>query len=122
MDRRKFVAVGAGAIAASATGAVAAVAAKPARVAQRVTLSGWIEPAGRGPGHYFVLGPDAGFGDPAAPHVEAWPRNLTLVLPRDATQMRTGAVTIEGRLHRGRFVDLPTGHAAAAVLTDATVV
>jgi len=122
MDRRKFVAVGAGAIAVSATGAVARAAARSPKSAERVTLTGWIEPASRGPGHYFVLGPNAGYGDPAAAQVEAWPSNLTLVLPRDTTQMRTGRVTLTGRLHRGRFVDLPTGHAAAAVLTDAVLV
>jgi hypothetical protein len=121
MDRRKFVAVGAGAIAASATGAVAG-GLGAAGAGQRVTLAGWIEPAARGPGHYFVLGPQAGFADPAASHVEAWPQHLTLVLPRNPTQMRAGKVTLSGRLHRGRFVDAPTGHAAAAVLTDAILV
>ena|ERR1022692_697726 len=123
MDRRKFVAVGVGAIAVSATGAAASVLGdKAARAGERVTMSGWVQRAGRGPGHYFVFGPDAGVSDPAVKHVDDWPRDLTLVLPSDAEKMRTGQVTLRGTLYRGKFVDTATGHAATAVLTEAILV
>jgi hypothetical protein len=123
MDRRKFVAASAGAIAVTATGAAAGVLGQTtARAAERVTLSGWVQRAIRGPGHYFVLGPDASVADPAVKHAADWPRELTLVLPSDAGAMRIGAVTLQGKLYRGKFVDTPTGHAAAAVLTEAVLV
>ena len=85
-------------------------------------MSGWVKQADRGPGHYFVLGPDAGVFDPAARHADDWPRHLTLVLPADAAKMRTGKVTLQGRLYRGKFRDEATGHAASAVLADAVLV
>jgi len=123
MDRRKFVAAGAGVMAVTATGAAASVLRETSpRAGQRVTLSGWISPASRGPGHYFVLGPDAGVSDPAASQVERWPPQLTLVLPADAAKMRAGKATLQGRLYRGKFIDRATGHAASAVLTEATLV
>ena len=123
MDRRKFVAASAGAIAVTATGAVAGVLGQnTARTGERVTLSGFVQRASRGPGHYFVLGPDASVVDPAVRHVDDWPRELTLVLPADAAKMRTGPVTLHGRLYRGKFTDTPTGHAATSVLTDAVLV
>src|SRR5581483_588507 len=86
---------------------------------ERVTLSGWIQPAAMGPGHYFVLGPRADLADPRAADPNQWPQDLTLVYPADPRTMRPGAATLEGRFYRGRFKDLPTGHAASAVLTDA---
>jgi hypothetical protein len=123
MDRRKFVAASAGVIAVSATGAAASVLGlDTARSGQRVTISGWVQSATRGPGHYFVFGPDASVGDPAVRNAEDWPRELTMVLPADAAQMQTGAVTLTGRLSRGKFTDTPTGHAATSVLTDAVLV
>jgi hypothetical protein len=123
MDRRKFVAASAGALAVSATGASAgALGQGGARAGERVTISGWVGCATRGPGHYFVFGPDASVVDPAARHVDDWPRQLTLVLPADAGKMRTGAVTLQGKLYRGNFTDVPTGHAATAVLTEAVLV
>src|ERR1700676_54303 len=104
MNRRKFVAAGAGAVAVTATGAAASVLRHDSqRAGERVTMSGWISPAGRGPGHYFVLGPDAGVSDPAASHVDQWPSQLTLVLPADAAKMRPGKATLQGRLFRGKF-------------------
>jgi hypothetical protein len=121
MDRRKFVAAGAGVLAVTASGAAAGVLGDN-RAGERVTLSGWITPASRGPGHYFVLGPDAGVADPSSEQVEQWPSQLTLVLPADATKMRPGKATVQGRLFRGRFVDHATGRASAAVLTDAALV
>jgi hypothetical protein len=123
MDRRTFVAAGAGVLALSATGAAAGVLGQdPARVGERVTISGWIAPAARGPGHYFVLGPDAGLTDPAASHPDQWPQQLTMVFPSDATALSPGKVTLRGKLYRGKFMDEATGHAATAVMTDATLV
>jgi hypothetical protein len=123
MDRRRFVAAGAGIVAVTATGAVAGVLGVTSKGGgERVTMSGWISPARRGPGHYFVLGPDAGVSDPAATQVDHWPQHLTLVLPSDATKLRAGRVTLQGRLYRGKVVDLPTGHVATSVLTEATLV
>ena len=122
MDRRTFVAASAGAIAVSASGATAGVLGQHAVGAgERVTISGWVARATRGPGHYFVLGPDASVGDPAVRHVDDWPRQLTLVLPADTEKMRTGAVTLQGRLYRGKFTDTPTGHATTSVLPDAVL-
>jgi hypothetical protein len=123
MDRRKFVAAGAGVLAVTATGATAGVLGKTsAQAGERVTLAGWIAPAARGPGHYFVLGPDAGVVDPAIDSADQWPRQLTMVLPKDARDLRPGKVTLHGKLYRGKFVDQATGHAAAAVMTEATIV
>ena len=123
MNRRKFVAVGAGAVAVTATQATAGILKQPLRGAgERVTLSGWIQPAARGPGHYFVLGPRAEFSDPGAADYSLWPDELTLVLPADQHAMRTGSATLEGRFWRGRFKDAATGHAARAVLTEARLV
>jgi len=123
MDRRKFVAAGAGVLAVTATGATAGILVKTAGpVGERVTLSGWIAPAARGPGHYFVLGPDAGVIDPAINSTDQWPRQLTLVLPKDTQVLRPGKVTLQGKLYRGKFKDEATGHAASAVMTEATIV
>jgi hypothetical protein len=123
MDRRKFVAAGAGAIAVTATGAVAGVLGETSqRAGERVTITGWVSPASRGPGHYFVFGPDATVSDPAVTRVELWPQQLTLVLPSDAGKMRAGKVTLRGRLYRGKVVDAATGHVANAVLTEATLI
>src|SRR5476651_1265518 len=123
MDRRKFVVAGAGVMAVTATGAAAGILRQNGqRAGERVTMSGWISPAARGPGHYFVFGPDAGVTDPAASHVGEWPPQLTLVLPADATKMRAGKATLQGRLFRGKFIDGATGHAATAVLTEAALV
>jgi hypothetical protein len=123
MDRRKFVIAGAGAVAVTATGAAANVLGDNlARKGERVTISGWITPASRGPGHYFVLGPDAGLSDPAVKRAEQWPQQLTLVFPADAHKLRPGKATLTGRLFRGKFVDDATGHAATAVLTEAALV
>ena len=123
MNRRMFVAVGATAIAVTATQAAANVLGQHLEGAgERVTLSGWIQPAARGPGHYFVFGPRAEISDPAAADYGQWPDDLTLVLPAEATAMRPGKATIEGRFYRGRFKDLATGHTALAVLTEARLV
>ena len=123
MDRRKFVAAGAGVLAVTATGAAANVVGENlSRKGERVTISGWITPASRGPGHYFVFGPDAAVIDPAVKRAEQWPPRLTLVFPADATKIGRGKVTLTGRLFRGKFVDGATGHAAAAVLTEAALV
>jgi hypothetical protein len=123
MNRRKFVAVGAGAVAVTATQATAAILAQPLKGAgEHVTLSGWIQPAARGPGHYFVLGPRAAFSDPGAADFSQWPDELTLVFPAHQQALRSGKATLEGRLWRGRFKDAATGHAARAVLTEARLV
>lgn len=123
MDRRKFVAAGAGVLAATATGATAGILGKKlATVGERVTMSGWIAPAARGPGHYFVLGPDAGVVDPAVGGAEQWPQQLTLVLPKDTQALSPGKVILQGKLYRGKFKDEATGHVAGAVMTEATLV
>ena len=123
MNRRKFVAVGAGAVAVTATQATAGILAQPLKGAgEHVTISGWIQPATRGPGHYFVLGPRAEFSDPEAADFSQWPDELTLVFPADQHAVRCGKATLEGRLWRGRFKDAATGHAARAVLTEARLV
>ena len=123
MDRRKFVAAGVGVLAVTASGASAGILGKTsARVGERVTMSGWIAPAARGPGHYFVLGPDAGVIDPAVARAEQWPEQLTLVLPKDVGAMIPGKVTLQGRLYRGKFIDHSTGHAARAIMTESTIV
>ena len=123
MDRRKFVAVGAGAVAVSATQVTAGILAQPLKGAgEHVTLSGWIQPAACGPGHYFVLGPRAAFSDPGAAEFSQWPDELTLVFPADARDMTPGKARLEGRFWRGRFKDAATGHAARAVLTEARLV
>jgi hypothetical protein len=120
MNRRKFVAIGAGAVAATASNATANILAKrPPVVGERVTLTGWIRPGAGGPGHYFILGPHADVVDPRAAEFGQWPDTLTLVFPADATAIRPGPATLTGRLHRGRFRDVATGHAARAVLTEA---
>ena len=123
MNRRTFVAVSAGAVAVTASNAAAGILEKQPSVAgQRATLSGWIQPAARGPGHYFVLGPHAQISDPRAAEFDQWPEGLTLVYPADTAALGPGPVTLEGRLHRGRYVDRVTGHAARAVLTEARLV
>ena len=123
MDRRTFVAVGASAAALTATAAAAGVLPVAPRAAgERVTISGWMRPAATGPGHYFILGPSAGIADPRAEELAQWPDELTLVYPRDAAAMRAGKVTLEGRLDRGRFKDMATGHASRRVLADARLV
>ncbi len=123
MNRRTFVAVGASAAAVTAGSAAAGILDKHLPGAgERVTLSGWIQPASRGPGHYFVLGPRAEIADPRAADFSQWPDDLTLVFPADRSAMRTGKVTLEGRFYRGRFKDAATGHAARAVLAEARLV
>ncbi|HXQ15645.1 MAG TPA: hypothetical protein VN814_13575 [Caulobacteraceae bacterium] len=123
MDRRKFVVAGAGVMAVTATGAAASVLGENITLGgKRVTIAGWITPAGRGPGHYFVLGPDAGVTDPAVQRADQWPPQLTLVLPADARKIKPGKATLTGRLFRGKFIDGATGHAATAVLTEAALV
>lgn len=124
MNRRTFVAVGASA---AALGAATNAASQITKLSspgkgERVRLSGWLKPAARGPGHYFVLGPHAGVTDPASADFGRWPDDLTLIYPLDAQAMRPGQATVEGRLHRGRFTDLSTGHVSRAVLTDARLV
>ena len=123
MNRRTFVAAGAVTITVSATAATAGVLQEhlPA-VGERATLSGWIQPAARGPGHYFIFGPCAEVGDPATEDFDLWPKELTLVYPADARTLRPGKATLEGRLYRGRFKDLATGHAAGQVLVEARLV
>lgn len=120
MNRRTFVAVGASAVAVTASNATADILGKrPSVVGERVTLSGWIQPGARGPGHYFIFGPHVDIGDPRAAEFGQWPEGLTLVYPADAAAIRPGPATLEGRLHRGRYRDNVTGHAARAVLTEA---
>ena len=123
MNRRKFVAVGASAVALTAGSATAGILNEHLkRAGEKVTLTGWIRPAADGPGHYFVFGPRANIGDPRAADFAQWPDELTLVFPADRDAMRPGKATLEGRLHRGRFRDIATGHAARAVLTEARLV
>jgi hypothetical protein len=123
MNRRMFVAVGASAVAVTATQAAAGVLEQHLQGAgERVTLSGWIQPAAAGPGHYFVFGPRAEIVDPRAGDYSQWPDDLTLVFPADKGGIRPGKATIEGRLYRGRFKDAATGHAARAVLVEARLV
>lgn len=114
MNRRTFVAVSAGAIAVTATNASAGILGER-RLArgEQIRLSGLMQPAARGPGHYFVFAPD-GVGGLAT--------DGALVFPADARAMRTGRVTLEGRLYRGKFKDETTGQAAAAVVTGARLV
>ena len=69
-----------------------------------------------------MFGPDAAVIDPAVKRAEQWPPRLTLVFPADAAKIGRGKVTLTGRLFRGKFVDGATGHAAAAVLTEAALV
>jgi hypothetical protein len=122
MNRRRFVAVGAVAVAATATDAAADILGQRLkRAGERVTLSGWIRPATAGPGHYFIFGPHANIADPRAAELSQWPDDLTLVYPA-AEGLKPGKVTLQGRLHRGRFRDEATGHAARAVLTEARLV
>jgi hypothetical protein len=123
MNRRIFVMVGASAVALATGASAAAILDRRSKGAgQRVTLTGWIQPAARGPGHYFVFGPHPLIADPRAADFGEWPDELTLVLPADVAAMRPGKATLEGRLHRGRFRDVATGHAARAVLTEARLV
>jgi len=114
MNRRTFVAVSAGAIAVTATNASAGILGA-GRLAggERVRLSGLMQPAAQGPGHYFVFAAD-GVSGPAT--------DGTLVFPADARAMRTGKVTLEGTFYRGKFKDETTGHAAASVVTGARLV
>lgn len=76
----------------------------------RLLLEGWLRPAPEGPGHMFVF-TDAENGPIDQRHVR--------VYPADAKKMSTGFVQLEGRYFEGKFVDLPTGKSAPAVLTDA---
>jgi hypothetical protein len=69
-----------------------------------------------------VLGPHAQISDPRAAAFDQWPEGLTLVYPADTAALRPGPATLEGRLHRGRYVDRVTGHAARVVLTEARLV
>ena len=109
-------------MAVTATGAAASVLGEnAARKGERVTISGWITPARRGPGHYFVFGPDAAVSDPAVKRADQWPQQLTLVFPTDARKLKPGKATLTGRLFHGKFVDGATGHAARAVLTEAAL-
>lgn len=75
-----------------------------------------------GPGHCFALSKTLQLTDPCSEDVADWPEGLVRVYPRDAAKMRDGKVEIVGRLSVGRFVDAPTGLAAAVVLTDARIV
>lgn len=123
MNRRAFATLGAGALAMAATGAAAEVLkAGPSKRGETVVLSGWLASASNGAAHYFVLGPDARVADPGSTEPAAWPRDLTIVLPADASKLGPGKVSLKGQLYRGRFKDVVTGRAATAVLTDATPV
>jgi hypothetical protein len=114
MNRRTFVAVSAGAIAVTATNASAGIlGGRPLIRGEQVRLSGLMQPAARGPGHYFVFAPD-GAGGPGT--------DGALVFPADARAMRSGKVTLEGTLYRGKFKDETTGQAAASVLANARLV
>ena len=109
MDRRTFVAASASAIGLTA-GAGALLARGDIR-GERVILSGWVEPVAKGPGHLFRLRADQqGAGE------------AIVVLPSDASAMRSGKVTVQGRLFRAKFRDETTGHTGSSVLTDATLV
>jgi hypothetical protein len=120
MNRRTFSLIGAGALALT-TAPAAVASSQRAKVGERVVLSGWLTPASRGADHYYVLGADPFVTDPAVEDLAQWPRDLTMVLPADARAMRTGKVTLQGRLYRGRFTDAPTGRTAGAVLVGATL-
>jgi hypothetical protein len=110
MNRRTFVAVGASAIAVTATTASADVLGqRPGLKGTPVRLSGRMQPATRGPGHYFVFTPDNSLG-------------AVMVLPADAAAMRLGKVMVEGRLLSGKFKDESTGQPAQSVLIDARLV
>jgi hypothetical protein len=123
MNRRTLIAAGASVVAVTASSATAGILNEHLkRAGEKVTLSGWMRPAAAGPGHYFVLGPHADIGDPRAADFAQWPDELTLVFPADKTALRAGKATLEGRLHRGRYRDIVTGHAARAVLTEARFV
>lgn len=123
MNRRTLIAAGASVVAVTASSATAGVLNEHLkRAGEKVTLTGWICPAAAGPGHYFVFGPHAGVGDPRAADFAQWPDELTLIFPAAQTTIRAGKATLEGRLHRGRYRDAATGHAARAVLTDARLV
>jgi hypothetical protein len=108
MDRRTFVAAGVSAVGVVAAG-VGEVLFQPGIRGERVRLSGWMAPSGKGAGHFFLFKPE-GEGEAA------------MVLPSDSRAMRAGRVTVEGRLYRGRFRDETTGHRAGAVLLEASLV
>jgi sarcosine oxidase gamma subunit len=73
------------------------------------TLSGRLEAAGEGPGHYFVLHEPTG--------------DQILVFAAAGAALRPGQATVRGGLHRGgRYRDEVTGRAANAVLTQAVPV
>ena len=123
MNWRTLIAAGASVVAVTAGSATAGILNEHLkRAGEKVTLSGWIRPAAAGPGHYFVFGPHADIGDPRAADFGQWPDELTLVFPASQTALRAGKATLEGRLHRGRYRDAATGHAARAVLTEARLV
>ncbi len=123
MNRRTLIAAGASVVAVTASSATAGILHEHlGHAGGKVTLSGWIRPAAAGPGHYFVFGPHADISDPRAAEFAQWPDELTLVFPADRATMRAGKATLEGRLHRGRYRDVATGHAARAVLTEARLV
>jgi hypothetical protein len=123
MNRRTLIAAGASVVAVTASSATAGILNEHfKRTGEKVTLSGWLRPAAAGPGHYFVFGPHANIADPRAADFAQWPDELTLVFPADQAAMRAGKATLEGRLHRGRYRDGATGHAARAVLTEARLV
>jgi hypothetical protein len=120
MNRRTFTFSGVGGLAVATAGAALAKARK-ARLGEPVVLSGWLTSASSGASHYFVLGNGPLVTDPAASEPAQWPRDLTMVLPADVGAMRTGKVSLKGRLYRGAFKDASTGRAAAAVLVGATL-
>jgi hypothetical protein len=123
MNRRTLIAAGASVVAVTASSATAGILNEHlGRAGEKATLSGWLRPAAAGPGHYFVFGPHADIADPRAADFAQWPDELTLVFPADQAAMRAGKATLEGRLHRGRYRDGATGHAARAVLTEARLV
>jgi hypothetical protein len=120
MNRRTFTFTSAGAFALATAGAAAAKA-RQARLGERVVLTGWLTSASNGASHYYVLGNNPFVADPAVEDLAQWPRDLTMVLPKDTREIRTGKVSLQGRLFRGNFKDMPTGRSAAAVLVGATL-
>jgi hypothetical protein len=101
--------------------AFGAATGRQSKSGESVVLSGWLTSARGGAAHYFVLGSSPFVSDPAASDAAAWPRHLTMVLPANVDEMRTGRVSLRGRLYRGRFKDESTGRAAGAVLVGATL-
>lgn len=89
-----------------------------AKRGREVVLEGYLAPA-RGGSHYAVFAPTPAAADPCVNDCRAWPRDHVRVYAAPGAGLpAAGKVRLRGRLFEGKFVDVPSGHAARRVLVN----